>query len=659
MIAANAGLRTTGPLTWLPVLLACGLLAFLATGRVQGNEHMLYAFAGVGGGLLVWYFALRATGRMRGVEPIPPVRQHFIQAMVQVVLYVWWGYHWTVGQGDDVQRPIFLQAPMIVAQFCYLYAFDGLWSWTRGRPWRLASGPAPIVLSTNLFIWFKDDWFVWQFAMITAGLLGKEFIRWTKEGRRTHVFNPSGFGLMCAATVLIVTGTTDITWAKPLATTIEVEQIFVVLFVLGLVVQAFFAVTLMTFAAALVMIAGNLLYTAVTDVYLFGSSNLPAAAFLGLMLLMTDPSTSPRSNVGRVIFGAGYGLGYVVFFELLGKIGAPELYAKLYPVPILNCTVQALDRFARRGAIGRLNERWETGVSPKVSNAVHMALWSAVFVVMVVTEYVPVGRGTSHPGLSLSFWKRAVAEHKHDAERKLIYVAGARALTEQDREAFNELGILSLTSELIDSTQQEREVSAAEWFFEAARRGSVHGQLNMLAHFLFNGNHSKDADGTDATLTRAFVTCDRLIRKAADPRATFLMAVAMELGRGQPPNLREALALYRRCPPDYVYAQKGIARLGLQRGALIDLKPVVPVLTAAAAGGDAEAMYYLAYMNLTGRGVAEDERAAEELLSRAVGLGYGPAIEAAKTEQMPAFRAPPRRDIAFPPWSTAFPVTAD
>ena len=153
----------------------------------------------------------------------------------------------------------------------------------------------PIVLSTNLFIWFRDDWFVWQFAMVTAGLLGKEFIKWTREGRRTHVFNPSGFGLACAATVLIATNSVDLTWAKPLATTIEVPGIYLFIFGIGLIVQYFFRVTLMTFAAAAVMIGAGLLYTQVTGVYLFASSNLPAAAFLGLHLLMTDPSTSPRT----------------------------------------------------------------------------------------------------------------------------------------------------------------------------------------------------------------------------------------------------------------------------------------------------------------------------------------------------------------------------
>ncbi|MCK5941012.1 MAG: hypothetical protein KAI24_03500, partial [Planctomycetes bacterium] len=312
-VAAAANARTQGLLPRLPLVLGAVLFAFVALPRVHGNAHMLWPFVGVGAGLVAWYGLLVATGRTRAVDVVKPVKQHYIQASVQLVLYAYWGFLWI---DTDGTRPIYVQLPLILAQFCFLYALDGLWSWTRGRAWRLSSGPTPIVLSTNLFIWFRDDWFGWQFAMIAAGLLGKEFLRWTKDGRRTHIFNPSGFGLMCAATVLIVLGETDATWAKPLSTTIAVPGIFVVLFVLGLVVQHFFAVTLVTFAAAVTMIATNALYHELTGVWLFVSTNLPAAAFLGLMLLMTDPSTSPRTNVGRTLFGAGYGLGYIVAFEL-------------------------------------------------------------------------------------------------------------------------------------------------------------------------------------------------------------------------------------------------------------------------------------------------------------------------------------------------------
>ena len=43
---------------------------------------------------------------------------------MQIVLYCYWGHWWQV----DGMRPMWLQAPLILSQFCYLYAFDALWS---------------------------------------------------------------------------------------------------------------------------------------------------------------------------------------------------------------------------------------------------------------------------------------------------------------------------------------------------------------------------------------------------------------------------------------------------------------------------------------------------------------------------------------------------
>jgi hypothetical protein len=386
--------------------------------RADRTPALRIAILGAAAFLLGWQalVLLRARGVPLAVEVAAPIKQHYIQACVQTSLYVYWGWWWV----QDGARPIYQQAPLILVQFAFLYAFDALLQWSRGRPWRLSSGPTPIVLSTNLFIWFRDDAFGWQFAVVALGLLGKEFVKWTKDGRRTHVFNPSGFALACAATALVATNQTDLTWAKSLATTIEAPGIYLYLFSLGLVVQNFFQVTLMTFAAAVAMVVANLAYTQWTGVYLFGSSNLPAAAFLGLHLLMTDPSTSPRSNVGRTLFGLGYGFGYIVAFELLGRLGAPELYAKLYPVPVLNCCVQWLDGLARRGVGGRLEARWQTARPARSQNRVHMALWAATFAVLFGTGYL----GGAHPGDSIPFWKQAVADGKPDAQRKLALVAG-------------------------------------------------------------------------------------------------------------------------------------------------------------------------------------------------------------------------------------------
>ena len=72
----------------------------------------------------------------------------------------------------------------------------------------------PIIFSTNLFLWFTDDWFYLQFLMVAAGFLGKAFVQWRREGRRTHIFNPSAFSLGLFSLVLIVTGTSDLTWGR-------------------------------------------------------------------------------------------------------------------------------------------------------------------------------------------------------------------------------------------------------------------------------------------------------------------------------------------------------------------------------------------------------------------------------------------------------------
>ena len=636
-------------LSGLPLLLGLAVLAFTALPRVASNPHLLGAFGGVGGGLVGWWALLRATGRSMQVDAVKPVKQHYIQASVQLVLYLYWGFLW---QDVDGSRPIYAQAPLILAQFAYLYAFDGLWSWTRGRAWRLSSGPTPIVLSTNLFIWFRDDHFVWQFAMITAGLLGKEFLRWNKDGRRTHIFNPSGFGLMCAATVLILLGQTDVTWAKPLSTTIAVPGIFLVIFFLGLVVQHFFAVTLMTFAAALAMVATNELYAAVTGVYLFVSTNLPAAAFLGLMLLMTDPSTSPRTNVGRTLFGVGYGLGYIVAFEVLNRLGAPDLYAKLYPVPLLNLTVQALDRFARSGAVGRWNARWERGVSSRVSNAVHMGLWASVFTALFATGYFE----RAHPGNSIAFWKKALEDNRMNAARGLVKITGSRAVDPMvdapaRAAAYNELGILSMVEDIDEASQQARIGNAARWFAEAAERGSDEGAKNLLQHFLFHRARRRDQD-LGAALTR-----NQQLALAGDARAAFLIGLAVETGVGVAPDARGALSFYRRCPADDLFAARSIARIGLAVGAGFDLTDVAPVLTRAAAAGDPESCYYLSFMCRAGHGTRRDTARADELLQRAAELGFEPAERAVAAGTGAKFEAPRRKFLTAPAYVTAFPVT--
>src|SRR5690606_1366602 len=149
---------------------------------------------------------LRSRGSGPPVLEVPPPRsQHYIQALCQGAVFVYWGQFWA---------PVYDFAPLIVAQLAFAYAFDILLSWSRRQPAVLGFGPFPIVFSINLFLWFRDEWFGLQFLMVAVGYLAKTFIRWERGGRLVHVFNPSAFTLGAFSLGLLLTGTTGISWGQ-------------------------------------------------------------------------------------------------------------------------------------------------------------------------------------------------------------------------------------------------------------------------------------------------------------------------------------------------------------------------------------------------------------------------------------------------------------
>ena len=75
---------------------------------------------------------------------------------------------------------------------------------------------------------------------------------------------------------------------------------------------------------------------------------MPIAVFLGMHLLFTDPATSPRTDLGRIVFGVLYGLTTVLAVQRAARArGCPGFYDKLLQVPLLNLSVELLDRLAR------------------------------------------------------------------------------------------------------------------------------------------------------------------------------------------------------------------------------------------------------------------------------------------------------------------------
>ena len=397
----------------MPVALSAALLAVSFVPRVQSSAVLSGSFWTAVAGLLAWTALLRlryAGGAAPRTLAVVLRPQHYLQAAVQLAVFVYWGYFW---------RPVYDHAWLLVAQLLFAYAFDMLLSWSRRPGYTLGFGPFPIIFSTNLFLWFRDDWFYLQFLMLAAGFLGKELVRWRRAGRDTHIFNPSAFSLGLFSLILIATGTTDLTWGQDIASTLTLApSIYLFLFLIGLVVMYFFSITLVAGSAAIALFGLSALYYAVTGVPYFIDSEIPSAVFLGLHLLVTDPSTSPRAPLGKALFGILYGVGVFVLYALLGALGVPTFYDKLLCVPLLNLSVQHIDRLSRRWQDSATLRRMTPDWTPARANLLQITVWAAVFGVMTVMGATD-GR---HRGDAVPFWERACAENRPLACERLIQI---------------------------------------------------------------------------------------------------------------------------------------------------------------------------------------------------------------------------------------------
>jgi hypothetical protein len=314
---------------------------------------------------------------------------------------LYWGWHW---------REVYDSAHLIAAQLVFAYAFDMLLGWSRRDTYTLGFGPFPVIFSINLFLWFKPDWFYLQLLMVALGFAVKELITWDQDGRRAHVFNPSSFPLAVFSLGLILTGKSDLTWGQDIASTqFYPPHMYVMLFLIGLPGQFFFGVTSMTMSAVVTTYVFGLLYFAATGVYFFYDSYIPIAVFLGMHLLFTDPSTSPRTELGRVIFGMLYGLSTVALYVLLGRTGMPTFYDKLLQVPLLNLSITLIDRLARSKTLRALDPAaLGRSLVPRHRNLAYMSIWTIVFAVMSAVQ----GVGDSHPGQWLPFWRQACKDER-------------------------------------------------------------------------------------------------------------------------------------------------------------------------------------------------------------------------------------------------------
>lgn len=423
--------RTLRPLA-LPLAFTLALLAFPALPSIRANPTLLWSLLGTCTLLFAWNAALSVNAlrhRRTLSMTIALHKQHYLQACAQGAVLLYWGWYW---------RQVYDSAELIAAQLLFAYAFDMLLTWSRRDTFTLGFGPFPIIFSINLFLWFKPDWFYLQFLMVAVGFAAKEFIRWNKEGRPAHVFNPSSFPLGLFSLVLLMTGATQMTWGQEIATTLFAPpNIYLMIFLVGLPGQFFFGVTTMTMSAVVTTYLIGLAYYAATGSYFFFDAYIPIADFLGMHLLFTDPSTSPRTEWGRIIFGILYGLAVVLFATLLGFIGAPTFYDKLLPVPILNLSIKGIDRIARSNVLKRLDPgSLGRSLTPRRRNLAYMSIWASVFIVLSAVE----GVGDTHEGHRIPFWQEACREGRVNGCRNLL-ILESTFCNEGSGWACNELGI--------------------------------------------------------------------------------------------------------------------------------------------------------------------------------------------------------------------------
>ena len=563
----------------LPAIFIAALAAMVALPAVRENVKLVWSFAVAVAALTVWTVArARALGRGFRTLTLEIVlrKQHYLQACAQGSVLLYWGWYW---------RDVYASWHLLVAQLLFAYAFDILLAWSRRDVYTLGFGPFPVVFSINLFLWFKPDWFYLQFLMIAVGFAAKELIRWEKDGRPAHIFNPSSFPLAIFSLALILTGSTGMTWGPEIADTqFRPPNIYLMLFLIGLPGQLLFGVTSMTMSAAVTTYLFGLLYYAVTDTYFFVDSYIPIAVFLGMHLLFTDPSTSPRTELGRILFGVLYGLGTVAFYALLGRFDVPTFYDKLLPVPLLNLSIMLIDRLARSSALRRLDPAAiARGLAGRRRNLAYIGVWTAVFIAMSAAD----GVGDTHRGHWIPFWQRACAEQRAGACHTLALMEATYC--RESGWACNDLGIL------VSRGFTRREKSASTLFERSCGLGFTPGCQNARA----------SASGVVGA-------------PASGPPRLADYLILLQEGKG-PVRGQTPFDLHTRaCAQGWMSACEDVAFAYLRgQGTPRDAARAAVEFDKACAGGIATACSNAGLMFHNGDGVPRDEVKALEYLKRA------------------------------------------
>jgi len=605
----GALLRNRVPALWVASGFTLLFAAFSFLPGVTENANLTWSIRGAALFLFALVAAVAWQAKRAGrtlVYEFAAKNVHYVQLMMHTCVYSYWGWYW---------RPVYHEFPLILSQIAFGYALDMLVCWSRREKWIFGFGPIPIVLSTNLFLWFRDDYYWLQFLLIAVGVLGKEFLKWKREGKMVHIFNPSALSLFLFSVVLIATGATNMTWGIDIATTLHrPPHIYLEIFLLGLVVQGLFQVTLVTLSSAATLVLMGLIYTQMTGVYHFVDAGIPVSVFLGLHLLVTDPATSPKKYLGKFIFGVLYGVGVFAAFGALTWFGAPGFYDKLLCVPILNLCVRALDRFSDRvsARLGTVQWKW----NPRIANFAFMGVWIALFIVLTGTSFL--AKGKDFPGGRPQFWQQACSEGKWKSCNVWTQALNARC-EDGSRADCLELGNVLNAGKIVQRNAEVAGVSLG--------RGCDLGlpaACSSLVSFVQN-------DGGKDVLEQS---CGH-----GNGASCFILGSLYSEGAGVPKDDANAFRLFEKsCETNW---WRGCGRLGqsylVGQGTAPDPASAVKNFDKACTGGNAASCAEVALLYNRGVAGVQDHGTALQRLRRACDLGL---VTACPPEERPASTTP-------------------
>ena len=383
-----------------------------AEGSVSQSVLIAMTFAFVFAlSMLFWRMRSKQEGNTALID-LRVRRPHIVQTCAQSIVYVGWCLTW---------KTAWLHLPLLFAQVMFAYLIDMGLSWRRYPCYRLGLSPVPIVLSTNLFLFFTDAVFGWQWVLIGGALASREIFRWQRGGRDVHIFNPSAIALSLGVLILIYTENMHLSWGEAIARTHALGTYsYDFIFVAGLVVASMFTVGFTIVSAVCITLIIGEIYFIQTGVYRYLDTGIPAAVFLGMNLLVTDPVSSPWRRDAKVIYGILYGVSVFILYGVLRTLERPPttddvgltaaFCDKLLAVPLLNLSARFLDRsmtFVMGDQDKGLTHRilgWENRLNAKIKllgRSLFVLFWVSLFIAWVRPSLV------EHPGRRVAFWKQA------------------------------------------------------------------------------------------------------------------------------------------------------------------------------------------------------------------------------------------------------------